>query len=69
MWPQCYWYEEKKPSLSELESRVKKISETISCIRESELSSELISASVNELQKKKDKLIEQMLEIIEEMRN
>ena len=57
MHPYCGMFgtTKKTSSLGELEERANKISEIISCIRE--------------LQEKKDKLIEQMLEIIEEMRD
>jgi hypothetical protein len=61
-------HKDTKPTLAELEERVRKINNLKNSIRNSELSATLILAAVEELEEKKKEIIRQMLEIINEMR-
>lgn len=71
MYPRFELYDnhkDTKPTLGELEERVRKINDLKNHIRNSELSATLILAAVEELEEKKKEIIRQMLEIINEMR-
>ncbi len=68
MWPtDCYGQKRKDTTLEELKARVVKITQSIEIIDEFELSPEIKSLALKELQEKKAELIALMYKKIDEL--
>jgi hypothetical protein len=69
MWPNHFYCceQQRKPTLDELREKVMKITESIKCINDSELSVEVTALAIKELQEKKTELIKLMHKMVDEL--